>query len=183
MEAGCRAAVVAPVFDPALAAEAHERGAGASFRARFNRAESTLYSDPFDWGCRVEALHDGTIVGRRGIRAGRTFDMGPSALLDCDGMGVVVTSKRLQFADPAIVECFGLSMSRVRGLVVKSRGHFRAAVDEVFTDDRIMEVDVPGLTTPILDRVPFRHLPRPIYPLDRDMVWAPAAPPRSDPVR
>ena len=35
-----------------------------------------------------------TIVGRRGIRAGRTFDMGPSALLDCDGMGVVVTSKR-----------------------------------------------------------------------------------------
>ena len=183
LEAGCRAAVVAPVFDPALAAEAHERGAGASFRARFNRAESTLYSDPFDWGCRVEALHDGTIVGRRGIRAGRTFDMGPSALLDCDGMGVVVTSKRLQFADPAIVECFGLSMSQVRGLVVKSRGHFRAAVDEVFTDDRIMEVDVPGLTTPILDRVPFRHLPRPIYPLDRDMVWAPAAPPRSDPVR
>ena len=55
LEAGCRAAVVAPVFDPALAAEAHERGAGASFRARFNRAESTLYSDPFDWGCRVEA--------------------------------------------------------------------------------------------------------------------------------
>ena len=110
----------------------------------------------------------GTFVGRRGSSAifGRTFDMGPSALLDCDGMGVVVTSKRLQFADPAIVECFGLSMSQVRGLVVKSRGHFRAAVDEVFTDDRIMEVDVPGLTTPILDRVPFRHLPRPIYPLD-----------------
>ena len=183
LEAGCRDAVVAPVFDPPLAAEAHERGAGATFRARFNRAENTLYSDPFDWGCRVEALHDGTIVGRRGIRAGRTFDMGPSALLDCDGMRVVVTGKRLQFADPAIVECFGMSMRQVRGLVVKSRGHFRAAVDEVFTDDRIVEVDVPGLTTPILDRVPFRHLPRPMYPLDRDMDWVPPAAPRSDPVR
>ena len=173
LEAGCRDVVVAPVFDPTLAAEAHERGAGAAFRARFNRAESTLYSDPFDWDCRVAALHDGTIVGRRGIRAGRTFDMGPSALLDCDGMRVVVTSKRLQFADPAIVECFDISMSSLRGLVVKSRGHFRAAVDEVFTDDRIIEVDVPGLTTPILERVPFRHLPRPIYPLDRDMDWTP----------
>jgi microcystin degradation protein MlrC len=55
--------------------------------------------------------------------------------------------------------------------VVKSRGHFRAAFDELFSDDRILEVDVPGLTTPVLARVPWRRIPRPIYPLDPETVW------------
>jgi hypothetical protein len=32
-------------------------------------------------------------------------------------------------------------------------------------------VDVPGLTTPILSRVPYRNVPRPIYPLDPEMSW------------
>jgi len=65
----------------------------------------------------------------------------------------------------------GVDLVRVRSLVVKSRGHFRAAFDEVFADDRILEVDVPGLTTPVLSRVPWRRMPRPIYPLDPDARW------------
>jgi len=32
---------------------------------------------------------------------------------------------------------------------------------------------VPGLTTVVLDRVPWRQVPRPIWPLDADMTWAP----------
>jgi len=68
-------------------------------------------------------------------------------------------------------ECFGIDVASVRSLVVKSRGHFRAAFDLLFPDDRIVEVDAPGLTTPILSRVPYQHVPRPIYPLDPDMTW------------
>ena len=58
-----------------------------------------------------------------------------------------------------------------RSLIVKSRGHFRAAFDLLFADERIIEVDAPGLTTPILARVPYRNVPRPIFPLDDDMTW------------
>jgi microcystin degradation protein MlrC len=68
-------------------------------------------------------------------------------------------------------ECMGIQWPTVRSLVVKSRGHFRAAFDLLFPDDRIVEVDVPGLTTPILTRVPYRNVPRPIYPLDPEMDW------------
>jgi microcystin degradation protein MlrC len=67
----------------------------------------------------------------------------------------------------------GIDLSRVPVLVLKSRGHFRAAFDEYFTNDRIVEVDVPGLTTPVLSKVPWQRIPRPIYPLDPDMVWEP----------
>ena len=45
---------------------------------------------------------------------------------------------------------------------------FRAAFDEFFPDDRIIEVDVPGLTTPVLKNVPYSNIPRPLYPLDED---------------
>jgi microcystin degradation protein MlrC len=60
---------------------------------------------------------------------------------------------------------------QARSVIVKSRGHFRAAFDIFFPDERIIEVDVPGLTTPILTRVPYRNVPRPIYPLDPEMSW------------
>jgi microcystin degradation protein MlrC len=55
--------------------------------------------------------------------------------------------------------------------VVKSRGHFRAGFDDIFADEHILEVDGPGLATPVLTRVPWRHVPRPIWPLDPDMSW------------
>ena len=38
---------------------------------------------------------------------------------------------------------------------------------------QIVEVDTPGLTTPHLERFDFRHIPRPIYPLDGDFPWQP----------
>jgi len=68
---------------------------------------------------------------------------------------------------------FGLDIAAARSVVVKSRGHFRAAFDLLFSDDRIVEVDVPGLTTPVLARVPYRDVPRPIFPLDPEMAWSP----------
>jgi microcystin degradation protein MlrC len=59
--------------------------------------------------------------------------------------------------------------------VVKSRGHFRAGFDEFFGPDRVIEVDCPGLTTPMLSRLTFKRLPRPVFPLDADAGWeAPA---------
>jgi microcystin degradation protein MlrC len=173
LAAGCRDVLLGPVFDAPLAATAHRLGAGARFEATFNREETQAFSKPLTWPAEVVRLHDGVMVGRRGIRAGRTLDLGPTAVLRLDGVHVLVTSRRFQFCDPVMAEAVGFPLDSLRGLVVKSRGHFRAAVDEVFDDDRIVEVDVPGLTTPVLSRVPFARVPRPIYPLDPETTWPP----------
>ena len=166
-------AVLGVFNDPELAAEAHLLGAGAAFPARFNRAETHPLSHAFAAPAVVEALHDGHITGRRGIYAGRALDLGPMALLRLDGLRVAVATNRRQLCEPAMLEALGVDIARVRSLVVKSRGHFRAGFDEVFTADRILEVDVPGLTTVMLNRVPWRRAPRPIWPLDPAMEWAP----------
>ena len=56
-------------------------------------------------------------------------------------------------------------------MVVKSRGHFRAGFDEFFRPSQVIEVDAPGLSSPVLSRFDFKQLPRPVFPIDRDAKW------------
>jgi microcystin degradation protein MlrC len=172
--AGVEGALFGIHNDPPLAAEAHERGIGARFTARFNRAEPHPMSEPFEAEAVVEALSDGEFVGRRGIYAGRRVSLGKTALLRLGGIRLIVVTHRRQFAEPAMAEHLGVDLRAVRSLVVKSRGHFRAGFDDIFPRAAIVEVDVPGLTSVVLERVPYRNIPRPIWPLDPDTTWAPA---------
>ncbi|MBL6457089.1 M81 family metallopeptidase [Belnapia sp. T6] len=171
-EAGVAGAAAGVLVDPALAAEAHALGEGARFEAVFNRVEDQ-FGQRFAAPARVLALRDGQGLGRRGIMAGRRFDLGPSALLELEGSGlrVVVGSLRRQLAEPRMLEMHGIDIAALRCLLVKSRGHFRAGFDENFPDDRIIEVDVPGLTSPVLGNFNWSRLPRPVFPIDQAVEW------------
>jgi microcystin degradation protein MlrC len=168
---GVQGAMLGVFYDPALVEEAHAKGSGERFRARFNRDETHALSGKFEADVEVLDLRDGPIIGKRGISAGHSINLGKMALLQVGGVQVVVIGVRQQAKDTEMFECFGIRIADARSVVVKSRGHFRAAFDLHFPDDRIVEVDVPGLTTPILTRVPYRNVPRPIYPLDPEMSW------------
>lgn len=175
LEAGSRDVLLGLFVDPALAAEACALGAGATFDAAFLRDGGDAFSHPFVRKARVLAVHDGDVVGRRGIWAGRRLALGPTAALDLGGVTAVVTTARKQCADPVFFEMLGLDVAAARAVVVKSRGHFRAGFDETFGPDRVLEVDTPGLTSPVLANFDFTGLPRPAYPLDPETVWAPPA--------
>ncbi len=163
--------IVGVINDPLLAEEATRLGEGARFTAVFNRIEPDAYSRRFEAEARVVAVRDGDCVGRRGFYAGRRMNLGKSVLLDLGGIEVVVISIRTQCADPIFFEMMGLDIAAARAVVVKSRGHFRAGFDEFFDHDQVIEVDAPGLTSPILTRFDFRNFRRPIFPLDADMTW------------
>ena len=72
-------------------------------------------------------------------------------------------------------EMFGLDIADAKTVIVKSRGHFRAGFRPWFPPERVFEVDTEGLTSPVLDRRQWRHLPRPVFPIDEDVTWAPGA--------
>jgi microcystin degradation protein MlrC len=170
--AGVRDAVVGMIHDPLLAAEAHRRGVGAAFIAHFNRDPSSDFTLPFRAPARVLRLHPGPVKGRRGIYAGSSMDMGPSAALGLGGMTVLVASERFQCADPAFLETFGIDIAGQRVVLVKSRGHFRGGFDEFFGHEQVVEVDAPGLTSPMLHHFQWKHLPRPVVPLDAHVSWS-----------
>lgn len=172
LDAGLHGAAFAVHHDPALVAEAHGLGPGARLAARLNRADADA-SNRIDVPARVMQVSDGEIVGRRGFIGGRRFSLGASAWLRLDErIDLVVISIRHQCFDTQMLEHLGLEVARLRGIVVKSRGHFRAGFDDLFADENILEVDGPGLATPVLTRVAWRGLRRPIWPLDPDMTWS-----------
>jgi len=173
VQAGVTGVLLGVFYDPPLAAEAHGYGRYYQFDARFNRAETTTFSEPWTAPARVVALTDGKCIGRRGIYAGMRLDLGPCAALQVGGVTVVVVSHRVQCADPVFFEMMGLDIGRARAVAVKSRGHFRGGFDEFFGPEQIVEVDLPGLTSPVLSRFDWKHLPRPVIPLDDNVEWPP----------
>ncbi len=171
LASGVRDALVGVIHDPALAGEAQALGVGAAFTARFNRAPNSAFAHALAVPARVLAVHPGPMHCRRGIFAGGIVDLGASVALDLGGIVVVVISQREQCADPAFFESFGLDIAAARVVVVKSRGHFRGGFDEFFGHDAVIEVDAPGLSSPVLQNFDWKHLPRPVIPLDAEVSW------------
>jgi microcystin degradation protein MlrC len=181
LDAGVPGVLYGSFFDPELAAEAHRLGKGASFQAVFNREPGTQFDTRFECPATVLAIGDGDVVGRRGLYQGRGLNLGPSAALGLgDGHGdgdskliAIIISDRNQTADPMFFEMLGFDPSAAAVVCVKSRGHFRAGFDEWFAPQQVFEVDTAGLTSPVLERLDWKRLPRPVYPLDEDTQWAP----------
>jgi microcystin degradation protein MlrC len=151
-------------FEPQIAAAAQGK-----------REIVATFTEGFSAPAKVLKTTDGRCIGRRGIWAGRALELGPTAALQIGGITAICVSKRKQCADPVFFEMHGLDVGAARTVVVKSRGHFRGGFDEFFPPERIIEVDTPGLTSPVLERLNFRGLPRPVFPLDADAKWSPRA--------
>jgi microcystin degradation protein MlrC len=173
-EAGAKGAILGVFYDAPQAAEAHEKGEGAVFAARFNRAETDQYSESFEADVEVLHVSDGRIIGREpGSRAGMAIDLGPTAVLRVGTVTIVVISIRQQCIDPGYFEAFGVDVESARTTVVKSRGHFRAGFSVYFRPDQVIECDAPGLTSPNLGNFNWTGFKRPIYPLDLHTQWTP----------
>ncbi len=171
VEADVRGCYAGIFFDKALAAEAHKLGVSARFKAVLNRQTESEFSERYAFNAEVAGLHDGLCVGTLGIYAGRTVDLGPTAHLKIGGIDLIVVSRRKQCGDPVFFQMFGLKMEDARSVLVKSRGHFRAGFLPWFPPEQVIEVDAPGLTSPVFDNFTFDGYTRPIYPLDPHMTW------------
>lgn len=166
---GC---VVGSLVDKELAADAHRIGEGESFLARFNRDGMDLLSGKLEVFAKVEQLGDGKFTSRGGVADGKQQSVGPMALLRIEGVQLVIMSKRVQTLDPAFFEAVGVDFDQVRILSIKSRGHFRVGFSDIFGDDNFFDVDAPGITARRLDAFPFKNIPRPMYPLDKNATWS-----------
>jgi microcystin degradation protein MlrC len=162
LDAGAEGVIYGNFFEPEMAAA-----------AQGNKQIDAKFTEGLAIQAKVLKTTDGKCVGRRGIWAGRALDLGPTAALEIGGVTLVCVSRRKQCADPVFFEMHGIDIARARTVVVKSRGHFRGGFDEFFTPDRVIEVDTPGLTSPVLERLDFKGLPRPVFPLDAEARWTP----------
>jgi microcystin degradation protein MlrC len=120
---GAKGALVCLINDAESAAACHAAGIGAYVSLSLGGKSDGM---PFRTAARVERLTNGefTLTGPMG--AGNPGNLGATALLDIAGVRVIVTSRKMQALDQAIIRHVGIEPAECPIIALKSSVHFRA---------------------------------------------------------
>jgi microcystin degradation protein MlrC len=158
------------LYDPEAVWQCAAAGVGGEVALRVGGKVDRLHGDPVDVRGRVNLLHDGTYTETQVRHGGRRLNhMGPTALVEIAPSNLLVlNSLRHPPFSLGQLTCLGIQPQRQRLLVVKAAIAYKAAYAPVAGS--VIEVDTPGLTAVNPERFAYRHIRRPMYPLDRDPV-------------
>lgn len=154
------------LYAPEEVAVCAAAGIGGSVRLRVGGKVDRLHGEPVAVEGRVKVLHDGNYIEPQARHGGRRHQaMGTAALVEMDrGNLLVLTSQRHPPFSLGHLTCLGIQSQLQRILVVKAAIAYRAAFLPVA--GTILEVNTPGLTAVDPRRFDYRHIRRPMYPLD-----------------
>jgi microcystin degradation protein MlrC len=153
-------AALGPLWDPQVVHLAFEAGVGATLDLRLGGKTSPLSGDPVDARCTVLALQsDLSMSGLAGTRVA----MGDCALLQIDGVQVVVVTRRNQAMGSDLFTQLGCDLHQRGLVVVKSSQHFYASFAPL--SRRVIYVAAPGTVTADLCSLPYRKADRGLWPL------------------
>jgi microcystin degradation protein MlrC len=100
---------------------------------------------------------------------GRRVSAGWSAVLEADGVLIIVRERKVMPFDAEELRVVGLEPRDCRIIVVKSAIAWRAAYEEIAR--ATIEVDTPGVCTANLASLPYARVRRPVVPLDLAVTW------------
>ena len=103
------------------------------------------------------------------MMTGIELDHGASAVLDTGRAEILVSSKRMEPFDLGVFRHAGIEPTAKRYLLIKSRQHFRAGFGPIAR--HVVLVSGPGVTSSDYGLFQWTKVPRPLYPLDPDMIW------------
>jgi microcystin degradation protein MlrC len=155
---------VACIKDPEAVAKAIEAGVLGKFDMQIGGKTDEHHGKPLRVKGVVRTITDGRFVCKAGA-VGVVENVGRTAVIDANGVEIILTERSHAPNDPEVYRRNGIEPRDKKILVLKSRGHFRAAY-ESFSKE-VIEVDGPGLTTPNLSRFTFKRIPRPMWPFDK----------------
>ena len=161
VERGVRDAAVGPLWDPIAVRIAFEAGQGARLAMRIGGKIGPMSGDPMDLLCTVKALHRDMVM--TGL-ANAPMPLGDCALLEADGIEMVLITLRNQAMGTDLFTQLGCDLAAKKIIVVKSSQHFYASFSKVAK--HVIYTDAPGSVTRDLRTLPYRHIRRPKWPLD-----------------
>jgi microcystin degradation protein MlrC len=165
LDAGVEDVAVAAIYDPAAVDAAVDAGVGESVAVELG-GHIEDNGDPIPVEAYVRSLSDGTYRNQGPMSTGLQVSFGRTAVLEIDGIDVIVGSHRQQPYDPEVFRSQGITPERKRVLVLKSTVHYRAAFEPIA--GAIREVSAPGLCSPDLSSFSYEQVRRPKYPLDEE---------------
>ena len=164
---------VGPIADPASVAACFAAGVGSRVRLSLgNHTPLGMPGDqrpPLEVEVRVSALSDGRFRISGPIYTGETWHMGRSAAVVHEAGTLVLSERPMEPLDLGVFTSLGVDPRAFDYLLLKSRMYCRPVFGPIACG--LVECDSGGVTTSDYQRFDFRHLRRPIYPLDPDTLY------------
>lgn len=159
---GVQGVALGMIWDPQAVAIASAAGVGARLALRIGGKVGPRSGEPVDLD--VEVLACRTDARQRSLTPGGTDPLGAAVAVRARGITLVMNSTRQQVFSPDCFTEFGIDPAAHRLVVVKSTQHFRSGFDALAA--AVIYADSPGSLASDLAALPYRHLPRPTWPLD-----------------
>jgi microcystin degradation protein MlrC len=145
-------------------AQALEVGVGGSVNLSIGGKCDRLHGEAIETECYIKLISDGVFVNRGHMRNGVRENMGRTVVVEAHGIKIVLTENKMPPWNLEQLRSIGIAPEKEKMIVVKSALAFRAAYEPIAAS--IIEVDSPGLSTVDLRQFDYRHIRRPIFPLD-----------------
>lgn len=164
LDAGVERAAVTTIKDEAVARAMADAGEGATLGVRLGGKTDDRHGRPVEASARVVRVHRGPIPADHW--SGRSYDVGIVSVLDISGILAVVTEQKVVTENIDILEPLGIDMRALRIVGCKGLGlHIRQALAGKYQHFEL--VDTAGVTHRDVRKLGrFRHIRRPIWPLD-----------------
>jgi microcystin degradation protein MlrC len=165
IRAGARGAVVV-IADPEAVAIAEAAGDGGAFDGLVGGKTDDQHGPPVRLRGRVRHIVDGRYTHQGSYMTGYVTTMGRTAVVDVDGITLVLTSLRTMPFDAGQLRSLAIEPVQQRIIVVKSAVAWRAAFGDVAR--RAIVVDTPSVCASNLGRFAYLRRPQLLHPLESD---------------
>jgi microcystin degradation protein MlrC len=171
LEAGVGNACFGPMVDGEAVQALHRAKVGEHIRVVLGgKTDAAFGGGPLTLEGELISISDGHYVGDGPILGGLSRSYGPTAVLRVDDIEILIVTIAKQMLDLQQFKAFGIEPERTRVIVLKSMQHFRAAFEPIA--GQVIVCDSGALCTLHYERLPYRNVPRPVFPLDRDVAWS-----------
>jgi len=155
-----------PMVDEAAVAFLHTLAVGDTVTlALGGRTDPAKGGGPLTVTGRIALLSGGDFTGDGPMMGGLAGSWGKMAVLVVAGVDILVVTKAQQILDLQQFRAFGIDPTAKSVVAVKSMQHFRAAFAPIAAE--MILCDSGALCSPDLRKLPYRQVPRPIFPLDQ----------------
>lgn len=162
--------IMGQLVDPESAAVCHTHQVGDRFVLAIGGKAIPEMDSPLVAEVELLALSEGSFVSVSPVNAGVTMRFGPTARVRIGQVEATIVSERFQTFDDRPFLMTGCDMKDYDIVCVKSMNHFRAYFAPIA--DGIVAADTPGMRPASIKNVAFKHVVRPIYPLDEKVEFS-----------
>ena len=169
LENGIRDAIAVGIVDPESACTAAQAGVGNAVHLSIGGKVCRTDNPPLAFDGTVSVVTEDVATDSPSIHAGYETRMGKIAVVENDGIEIVLSERAGKIDGPFFLDRLGIDPRERKFIIVKEGLNPLVMYKGVAA--RILMVDSPGFNKQILCAEDYTRVSRPVYPLDPEMSW------------